>query len=153
MKFGMWGPRFAQTERPDGDWFIVPSLWTGGFDVDHKTGLALNNSAQVAEVSEDRSTIDEEVWPRWKGIIFSHGLAYVLSFIAMHLLVLSVQYARTADMLARGAGARVPKLILGRTSAFLVPVEWKLNVFKMIGALFLGTPAGLLIQRAKRKWL
>lgn len=28
---GAWGPRFAKSNRPDGDWMIVPSLWTNGF--------------------------------------------------------------------------------------------------------------------------
>lgn len=30
--FGAWGPRFARSERPDGDWMVMPSLWTRGFN-------------------------------------------------------------------------------------------------------------------------
>lgn len=32
MNFGAWGPRFKQTEVPDGDWMVMPRLWTNGFD-------------------------------------------------------------------------------------------------------------------------
>mmetsp|Transcript_339 Transcript_339/g.573 ORF Transcript_339/g.573 Transcript_339/m.573 type:complete len:319 (+) Transcript_339:59-1015(+) len=30
--FGAWGPRFARSDRPDGDWMVMPSLWTRGFN-------------------------------------------------------------------------------------------------------------------------
>ncbi|KAG7369702.1 hypothetical protein IV203_027448 [Nitzschia inconspicua] len=30
MKYGAWGPRFKQTDAPDGDWMIMPNLWTAG---------------------------------------------------------------------------------------------------------------------------
>lgn len=29
--FGAWGPRFARSIRPEGDWMVMPSLWTNGF--------------------------------------------------------------------------------------------------------------------------
>ena len=28
--YGAWGPRFARTGRPDGDWMVLPQLWTMG---------------------------------------------------------------------------------------------------------------------------
>jgi hypothetical protein len=28
--FGAWGPRFQRTDRPDGDWMVLPELWTSG---------------------------------------------------------------------------------------------------------------------------
>jgi hypothetical protein len=30
MNFGAWGPRFKRTDAPDGDWMIMPNLWTLG---------------------------------------------------------------------------------------------------------------------------
>ncbi len=30
MNYGAWGPRFFRTERPDGDWMVMPNLWTFG---------------------------------------------------------------------------------------------------------------------------
>mmetsp|Transcript_25275 Transcript_25275/g.31148 ORF Transcript_25275/g.31148 Transcript_25275/m.31148 type:complete len:262 (-) Transcript_25275:68-853(-) len=32
MNFAAWGPRFARSGRPDGDWMVMSSLWTGGFN-------------------------------------------------------------------------------------------------------------------------
>jgi hypothetical protein len=29
--YATWGPRFATTDRPDGDWMVQPSLWRDGF--------------------------------------------------------------------------------------------------------------------------
>ena len=36
--FGAWGPKFAKSDRPNGDWMVLPGLWTGGFDL-NKNGL------------------------------------------------------------------------------------------------------------------
>lgn len=30
MNYGAWGPRFKRTVAPDGDWMIMPNLWTLG---------------------------------------------------------------------------------------------------------------------------
>lgn len=32
MNFGAWGPRFKRTDTPEGDWMVMPSLWTNGFN-------------------------------------------------------------------------------------------------------------------------
>lgn len=29
--FGAWGPKFARSSRPKGDWLLQPTLWTKGF--------------------------------------------------------------------------------------------------------------------------
>ncbi len=41
--FGAFGPRFLQTERPDGDWMILPSLWTQGFRSSPNPSIANEN--------------------------------------------------------------------------------------------------------------
>ena len=33
MNYGAWGPRFFRTDRPDGDWMVMPNLWTFGQDL------------------------------------------------------------------------------------------------------------------------
>jgi hypothetical protein len=30
MNYGAWGPRFKRTSVPEGDWMIMPNLWTAG---------------------------------------------------------------------------------------------------------------------------
>lgn len=37
MNFGAWGPRFKRTETPNGDWMVMPSLWTNGFNAQTPT--------------------------------------------------------------------------------------------------------------------
>lgn len=36
--YGAWGPRFKQTGVPDGDWMVMPNLWTAG-RVNRKSSL------------------------------------------------------------------------------------------------------------------
>lgn len=31
LNYGAWGPRFKPSGTPNGDWFVVPQLWTSGF--------------------------------------------------------------------------------------------------------------------------
>ena len=31
MNYAAWGPRFKRTDAPDGDWMVMPVLWTNGF--------------------------------------------------------------------------------------------------------------------------
>jgi hypothetical protein len=40
--FGAWGPRCAKSDRPEGDWMVMPSLWTRGFNSNN----SIVNSAQ-----------------------------------------------------------------------------------------------------------
>uniref|UniRef100_A0A7S1BQQ4 Uncharacterized protein n=1 Tax=Corethron hystrix TaxID=216773 RepID=A0A7S1BQQ4_9STRA len=39
LKFGAFGPRFSPSSRPEGDWLLNRSLWTGGFDSSNARGL------------------------------------------------------------------------------------------------------------------
>jgi len=41
--FGAWGPKFAKSDRPNGDWMVLPGLWTGGFE-SNKNGLLRDRS-------------------------------------------------------------------------------------------------------------
>jgi len=43
--FGAWGPRFNRSVRPEGDWMVLPSLWTNGFQTAQsgKHGTTNNN--------------------------------------------------------------------------------------------------------------
>ncbi len=48
MEFGAWGPRFKRTETPDGDWMVMPNLWTVGFDA----GLRRAGVSNVVDASD-----------------------------------------------------------------------------------------------------
>mmetsp|Transcript_18567 Transcript_18567/g.28070 ORF Transcript_18567/g.28070 Transcript_18567/m.28070 type:complete len:268 (+) Transcript_18567:96-899(+) len=37
--FGAWGPRFNRSNRPEGDWMVVPSLWTNGFQAQQSNSI------------------------------------------------------------------------------------------------------------------
>ena len=40
MNYGAWGPRFFRTDRPEGDWMVMPNLWTfGQVEGNRQTGV------------------------------------------------------------------------------------------------------------------
>jgi hypothetical protein len=42
MNYGLWGPRFQPSEVPDGDWMVMPHLWTrGAVDVEASKGRGM----------------------------------------------------------------------------------------------------------------
>jgi hypothetical protein len=46
MNYGAWGPRFKRTGIPEGDWMIMPNLWTAG-RVDRSSSRSGNNNEMV----------------------------------------------------------------------------------------------------------
>jgi hypothetical protein len=38
--FGAFGPRFKKSSRPQGDWFLAPTLWTSGFQLSEINGAS-----------------------------------------------------------------------------------------------------------------
>ena len=43
MDLGAWGPRFKRTETPNGDWMVMPSLWTSGSSAHSRVKDTYNN--------------------------------------------------------------------------------------------------------------
>jgi len=83
MNFGAWGPRFKQVDGDeDGNWFNLPSLWTGGF---------VANKVQ-------KSGSDENSLKTKMGIVANlfvsylrrYGLAYLMLLLSTQLLARSL---------------------------------------------------------------
>jgi hypothetical protein len=57
--FGAWGPKFAKSDRPNGDWMVLSGLWTGGFD-SNKNGL-LGRTAQNGDSNVEQGSSGSRV--------------------------------------------------------------------------------------------
>ena len=88
--FGAWGPRFKQTDTPDGDWMVMPSLWTNG----------INARARPAVVASDGGDAGMEgqgsMWRRIPIFIKRNGLGLLLTYIMLDLLVAAITMYRWA---------------------------------------------------------
>lgn len=84
---GMWGPRFSQSSRPDGDWMVQPKLWTQGFN-SQRTNLQSSTSnganGEGAVVDKDMSNL--KAWIRF-------GKKHYPAFIALYFTLQSIQVA------------------------------------------------------------
>ena len=85
MNFGMWGPRFKQT---DGDpefwnWFSSPTLWTGGF--------ASNNGRNIGGASgNNNGNGDRTIANLLVLYLRRYALAYLMMLLSTQMLVKSL---------------------------------------------------------------
>lgn len=100
--FASWGPKFAKSTRPDGDWMTLPSLWTGGFNGNQdKTGNRKNTNGSDTRVQAADSQ-EQEQDSAMVGVKKRVGL-YALTFLMMECLLsctLSLSKRRSISLLA-----------------------------------------------------
>lgn len=104
MEYGRWGPRFAAAGDgdPDGNWFNLPSLWTGGFDAGQGRGTA---NVPTGEKGAGTETGAGGVVPALTGRLRRYGPAYAMLLVAAEVLSrsLSARRARSASWFAARA--------------------------------------------------
>ena len=113
-ELGAWGPRFARSEKPIGDWMVVPNLWTGGFQ------------ANKSERNYDASTVKspDDGGSRQKTLIPAYAFSFLLVeclFTAFSLL----QKRKAASLFAAAAlrlkrGISLSSLALAKMTAIKV---------------------------------
>ena len=130
MNYGMFGPRFRPSERPDGDWFLTPSLWTTGF----KSNLMSSREKDDMELKGGDRRLERVV---------NFGKKYLpASFLvctAVHVL-----FAIATTLFADKMMWRFKQLGLS---------IWKVNCIKCLVAGMLTYPWQLFIERANRRWM
>jgi hypothetical protein len=78
--FGAWGPRFARSDRPDGDWMVVPSLWTRGFNSN-----SIGNGSQKGSDQSKTDAANNSSRTSKKGFV----PIYVMTFLIMEWILAS----------------------------------------------------------------
>ena len=90
-EFGAWGPRFARSERPDGDWMITPNLWTRGFNANNN-GANLRQGSVNWKLKEsggvkERYSISSSSTKGWKSNMLRRQLSiYALAYFIVECL-------------------------------------------------------------------
>lgn len=80
MNYGAWGPRFFRTDRPDGDWMVMPNLWTFG-QVDNNTPFGSSSGAE-GENGEIRYSLRRRI----QILANTHGAALFLGYLMVDSL-------------------------------------------------------------------
>lgn len=102
VDFGAWGPRWKKVDGdPQGNWFSMPGLWTGGY-----SKKALGGERSVAVGSSGDGEVDAEKWKRVLACCFlilrRYAMAYLMLFVSSSYLTLRKQWSTewiTARML------------------------------------------------------
>jgi hypothetical protein len=88
MNFGAWGPRFKQTDRPDGDWMVMPRLWTSGFNSN-------NDPSRVPLVGEP---VGQRLSPRLGDFVKENGAGFVLAYVLIHSFLAAISLWRSKEV-------------------------------------------------------
>lgn len=149
MNYGMFGPRFQPSERPDGDWFLTPSLWTTGFK---------------SNPNREKDDMELKGGDRRLERVVNFGKKYLpvyfLGFTAVHVLFAMATTLFADKMMWRfkqlGLSIwkviRIKCLVMWRFKQLGLSI-WKVNCIKCLVAGILTYPWQLFIERANRRWM
>ena len=119
--YGAWGPRFRQTDRPDGDWLLLPQLWTLGVP---------DNAARQSAV--DTSTKTHPI-TRWLPAI-------LVSWVTVNLVWAIVQLSQAGRLTARQSVGKALQLLLPRGNELTLKLFSSALVGKLMATLALAVP-------------
>lgn len=134
--YGAWGPRFHRSHRPDGDWFLMKSLWTGGFDPN-------NNTHQGAS--------DRLAWRKQQiqRCLIRFLPPFLLAFAAMDCVLSALAIGSAAQMTVRQAIPLIVTVLFRRSS--LVTWYGKMMLLKVVASMGGTLPAAKYLEWASQK--
>jgi len=86
MEYGAWGPRFRRSDRPDGDWMVLPQLWTVGFG----TGGPSSSSPGASTSEINRIGIVRTRWRQMARVVGTRGPSFLLALIGIECFLAAV---------------------------------------------------------------
>jgi hypothetical protein len=81
MNYGAWGPRFKRTSVPDGDWMMMPNLWTAG-RVNRPEGRC-RSSSEIDDIDGPRLKIALQKLYRF---LQNNATAFILAYTLIHCI-------------------------------------------------------------------
>jgi len=150
--FGMWGPRFQQSGRPDGDWMVQPGLWTMGFGVNGTKKLNGTKNSKSPDGKSQHTVSD------WGEFIRRHTPAfftvYMMTQFLQYAIVMTASFIvnmKTSTPISLGQALQ-PGTI--RTIINLLYRNWIVISLKLCTAAFFACPIELFVlERLNRKHL
>jgi len=132
MNFGAWGPRFKRTDRPDGDWMVMPSLWTNGFNAQPRGG---DSASDASSGRCQRSLLVGAI-----SFFRKRFPALLLSFIAVDSLTTAISMAKVEKLSAKQALLMILRApTKGAITITIIPSAFRVLTFKF-GAVALISP-------------
>lgn len=138
MDFGAFGPRFRKDVRPGGDWFLMSSLWTTGFQANASSSDALPPGGPMVRL--------------WS-LIRQYGLSLFLSRMLLEIMFATAAMIRTSSSLTA-----MPLVAIGESLRFLIArahagLRWKSQCLKLAMACAFTVPVHNFVNHANRRWL
>ena len=125
MNYGAWGPRFQrQSGAPNGDWLVMPQLWTQGFESNRQ--MEMNGGLKRQDV----------LWTRFRQLLPYFAVAYFAVELVLALIV-SLRTATRSQTLA--AAWMLPLRCLLRLQSGFLTMSWLRSI------LIKSTLAGLVV--------
>ena len=141
LNYGAWGPRFKRSDVPDGDWMVMPSLWTNGFNAQPR-GSSLSTNEGISSYIALAATVLRNMLP-----------ALLLSLIFIETMTTAFAMSRSSNLTARQAlltVLKVPSLtqLSLHFSSILKKASLKLAAIALVAPVM-----GSVLERVNRKRL
>lgn len=140
MNFGKFGPRFLKSSRPEGDWFLMPSLWTRGFDSNPRY-MSTDDNGEKTSLSKRIKAFFKKWWP-----------AMFLSYLTIDISIGMEASLRTAEMRPRQLIGTFIKVFIWVKRQNMWLAWWKAQTTKCAVTLVLMFPMEKYVVYAGNKW-
>lgn len=128
MDFGSWGPRFKRSDAPDGDWMVIPSLWTNGFNAQPRQSGGQPGKPIFGPVAQLAS------------FLRFHTPAFLLGYMLIHSILAASALYRTPVLVYKKVPATILRASLATSSPLSVMSLLRTQGIKSLVAVLL-TPA------------
>lgn len=145
LNFGAFGPRWSRESRPGGDWMLMQSLWTRGFD---SNAPAVNGSGGIGSTNDSRGVFLGRL-TRNAPVLFVTYLIALAAFTCVRLAQCELGGASSLSL--RSVMVRASKVAM--TVASLRAESVVRRVIVPIASLLLFRPFSGILDALNRKWL
>lgn len=145
LNFGAFGPRWSRESRPGGDWMLMQSLWTRGFD---SNAPAVNGSGGIGSTTDSRGVFLGRL-TRNAPVLFVTYLIALAAFTCVRLA--QCELGGASGLSLRSAMVRASKV--ATTVASLRAESVVRRVIVPIASLLLFRPFSGILDALNRKWL
>jgi len=91
MNYAAWGPRFKRSDAPDGDWMVMPALWTNGFYArSQRPAGKMSKKSRVSTFLGETACSLRGIFP-----------AFLLAIILVETLATAFVVRRTSDLMSK----------------------------------------------------
>lgn len=145
MNFGAWGPRFKRTDTPDGEWMIMPTLWTNGVNA---------RARPTQPFAEDtNASFGKRLMAGFASVVKHNASAFIMGYIIVDVLATALAMLRATELSMRQAVWMILKVALFKRKSFYVTTFMKAQAVKMTLAAAMTPAMNIVLERMNRRKL